>query len=103
MTRQLDHSDIRTAAFGTSPVWGVRGARRFGVAGPLRSAAVTETGAVPVGRPGWMESLAAIFATIGATGFANPGEQIRAWTLLLVAINVSMAVALGLALFAILR
>lgn len=96
MTRQLDHYDTRIPSFP-----GTRGPRRLGVAGPMRTAALADAGAVPAARPSWIESLAAVFATIGATGFSNPGEQIRAWTLLLTAINVSMVVALGLALFAI--
>jgi len=103
MTRQLDHAAPRLTARRMPIVPGTRGPRHLGVAGPLRTAPTTGEIALPADRPGWVESLAAVFATIGATGFGNPGEQIRAWTLLLTAINVSMAIALGLALFAILR
>jgi hypothetical protein len=72
------------------------------VAGPVRTDPLSGDGARPA-RAGRLQSIVAVFSTIGATGFTNPGEQVRAWTLLLSAINVVMAIALGLSLYAILR
>ena len=102
MTRQLDVLDTRATTRRPHAVLGMRAPQRFAVAGPLRSESLAGLDAEPA-RPGRLGSFAAVFSTIGATGFSNPGEQIRAWTLWLTALNVSMLVALSLALYAILR
>lgn len=102
MTRQLDVLDIRSTTRRLQAAFAGRAPHRVGVAGPVRSESLAGLGATPP-RPRRLESLAAVFSTLGSTGFSNPGEQIRAWTLWLTALNVSMLVALALALYAILR
>ncbi|QIG39291.1 hypothetical protein G5T42_07140 [Microbacterium sp. 4R-513] len=71
------------------------------VAGPVRTGLGAD--APRPARAGFLQSVTSVFGTIGATGFSNPGEQIRVWTLWLSVINVAMAIALGLSLYAVLR
>ncbi|WP_345800633.1 hypothetical protein AAIB33_14310 [Microbacterium sp. AZCO] len=101
MTRQLDDFDTRITRRRPHLATAAPAVPHLGTAGPLRSDPFGEFDAPR--RPGRLHSLAAAFATIGATGFSNPGEQIRVWTLWLSVINVGMAVALTLALVALFR
>ena len=99
---KLDDLDTRVSPRRPQHAFGIFDPHHLAVAGPVRTDSLTGDVARPA-RAGRLQSMAAVFSTIGATGFSNPGEQIRAWTLWLGAINVAMAVALGLSLYAVLR
>jgi hypothetical protein len=98
---KLDELDTRLAPRRPQH-FGILDTHHVAVAGPMRTDSLSGDTA-RASRAGRLQSLAAVFSTIGATGFSNPGEQIRAWTLWLGAINVFMATALGLSLYAVLR
>lgn len=99
---KLDDLDTRVSPRRPQQAFGILDPHHIAVAGPVRSDPFTGAAARPA-RAGRLQALAAVFSTIGATGFSNPGEQIRAWTLWLSIINVAMATALGLSIYALLR
>ncbi|TDN91401.1 hypothetical protein [Microbacterium sp. BK668] len=99
---KLDDLDTRVSPRRPSHPFALLDTPHAAVAGPMRTASLAGEAPRAV-RPGRLQAMAAIFSTIGSTGFTNPGEQIRAWTLWLSVINVAMAVALGLSLYAVLR
>ena len=99
---KLDDLDTRVSPRRPQHAFGILDPHHLAVAGPMRTASLAGD-ATPPARAGRLHSMAAVFSTIGATGFSNPGEQIRAWTLWLGVINIAMATALGLSLYALLR